>query len=277
MKTVALILALTVITGCNARAVLPDATLKSWEDTVDRFWQYVDELNQKADGVVQELKASQLTRELDTLISDSMAELAVYRDDIQTKLTPYTDSSTGQLAQDMQLLGNKLQKDMLDAKERSVEYLGELKTMMEQNTDDVRSRISTYTHKLKKRLNKDTEEIRNTVATYVGELQSRTSQNIGAVKENVEPYVQQATDTASQKLSDISTILKTQADNLGLQLETQAEGIKTQLEATAQELRTSLEGKIDQLTDMISPFATQIREQIENIMEKVKETAATAA
>lgn len=53
------------IIGCNARAVLPDATLKSWEDTVDRFWEYVSELNQKADGVVQELKASQLTRELE--------------------------------------------------------------------------------------------------------------------------------------------------------------------------------------------------------------------
>lgn len=89
-----------------------------------------------------------------------MAELATYRDDIQTKLVPYTETSTGQLSQDLQLLANKLQKDMLDAKERSTEYLGELKTMMEQNSDDVRNRINTYSHKLKKRLNKDTEEIR---------------------------------------------------------------------------------------------------------------------
>lgn len=89
-----------------------------------------------------------------------MSELALYRDDIQAKLTPYTQGSTGQLSQDLQLLANRLQKDMMDAKERSTEYLGELKTMMEQNSDDVRSRINTYSHKLKKRLNKDTEEIR---------------------------------------------------------------------------------------------------------------------
>nr|ACF21982.1 apolipoprotein E [Oplegnathus fasciatus] len=274
MKAVALILALAVITGCNARAVRQaDATPNRWEDTVDRFWLYVSELNQKADGVVQDLKASQLSRELDTLITDTMAELATYRDDIQTKLTPYTESSTGQLSQDLQLLANKLQKDMLDAKERSTEYLGELKTMMEQNTDDVRNRISTYTHKLKKRLNKDTEEIRNTVATYLGELQSRTSQNLDTVKVHVEPYVQQAGDTATKKLSDISSLLRTQAEGLGQQLETQAEGLKTQLEVTAQDLRTSLEGKIDELTELLSPYATQIREQVENIMDKVKETA----
>ncbi|KAM6935097.1 apolipoprotein Eb [Lycodopsis pacificus] len=274
MQAVALILALAVITGCNARVVRQaDATTIRWEESVDRFWQYVADLNEKADGVVEELKTSQLTRELDTLITDSMAELALYRDDINTKLTPYTDTTTGQLSQDLQLLANKLQKDMLDAKERSADYLAELKTMMEQNTGDVRGRISTYSHKLKKRLNKDTEAIRNAVATYLGEIQSRTSQNFDSVKENVEPYVQQASDTANKKLSDISTILKTQAEGLGQQLESQAEGIKTQLEATVQDLRTSLEGRIDELTEMISPYATQIREQIENVMEKVKATS----
>ncbi|XP_070691611.1 apolipoprotein Eb [Pempheris klunzingeri] len=273
MKAVALILALAVITGCNARSVpQTEATTSSWEVAVDRFWQHISDLNEKADGVVQELKASQLNRELDTLITDTMAELAKYRDDIQVKLSPYTDSSTGQLSQDLQLLANKLQKDMLDAKDRSTEYLGELKTMVEQNADDVHTRISTYSHKLKKRLGKDTEEIRQTVTTYLGEFQSRATQNLGAVREQVEPYVQQAGDSASKKLSDISSVLKTQAEGLGQQLETQAEGIKTQLEATAQELRTSLEAKIDELADAFSPYATKIREQLESIVEKVKET-----
>lgn len=87
-----------------------------------------------------------------------MAELTTYRDEIQTKLGPYVDA--GQLTQDMQLLAHRLHKDMMDAKDRGTDYLGELKTMMEQNGDDVRSRINTYTRKLKKRLNTDTEEIR---------------------------------------------------------------------------------------------------------------------
>ncbi len=113
----------------------------------------------------------------------------------------------------------------------------------------------------------------STVATYLGELQSRTSQNLDTVKEHVEPYVQQASDTATKKLSDISSVLKTQAQGLGQQLESQADGLKTQLEATAQELRASLGGKIDELTELLSPYATQIREQVENIMDKVKETA----
>lgn len=89
-----------------------------------------------------------------------MTEFSKYKDDIQTKLILHSETSTGQLSQDLQLLANRLQKDMLDAKERSTEYLGELKAMMEHNGEDVRNRLTVYTNKLKKRLNKDTEEIR---------------------------------------------------------------------------------------------------------------------
>lgn len=89
-----------------------------------------------------------------------MAELTVYKDNIQTKLGPYGQDIAGQLSQDIQLLANRLQTDMMDAKERSTQYADELRAMMEQNADDVHNRVNAYTRKLKKRLNKDTEEIR---------------------------------------------------------------------------------------------------------------------
>ncbi|XP_049587737.1 apolipoprotein Eb [Syngnathus scovelli] len=273
MKAVALVLVLAVLTGCNARVVRQaDATPDHWVQTVDRFWEYVSDLNQKADGVVQTIKSSQLNRELDTLIMDTMAELTTYKNDMQAKLS--ASAPTGQLATDLQLLANRLQKDMLDAKERSGDYLAELKTMVETNSGDVRGRINAYTNKLRKRLSKDTEDIRNIVATYLGELQSRTSQNLDAVRQQVEPFVEQAGDTASQKMSDLSTVLKTQAQGLGQQLESQAEGLRTQLEATAEELRTSLEGKLDELTELFAPLTAQIREKLDTIVESVKVTAS---
>lgn len=106
----------------------------------------------------------------------------------------------------------------------------------------------------------------------MGELQSRTSQNLENAREHIEPYVRQAGDAATKKLSDVSTLLQSQTEGLGKQLETQVEDLKTQLEASAQELRTSLEGKIDELTELFAPYATQIREKIETILDKIKET-----
>lgn len=108
----------------------------------------------------------------------------------------------------------------------------------------------------------------------MGELQSRTSQNLENAREHVEPYVRQASDTATKKLSDMSALLKSQAEGLGEQLQSQFEGLTTQLEATAQELRTSLEGKLDELSELFAPHAAQIREKIESIVDKIKETTA---
>lgn len=56
----------TPLVGCQARSLFQaDAPQPRWEDTVDRFWQYVSELNTHTDGVVQNIKGSQLRRELE--------------------------------------------------------------------------------------------------------------------------------------------------------------------------------------------------------------------
>ncbi|KAF5898189.1 apolipoprotein Eb-like, partial [Clarias magur] len=155
MKAAAVVLALALIAGCHARSLSQaDQPLARWEQSVDSFWQFISELNTHADSMVENIK---LGSDLDTLITKTMDELSTYRTEIETKLTPY---ASGQLKQDLDLLTSKLQTDMIDAKERSTQYLQELKTMMEQNADDVKNRINTYTRKLKKRLGKDTEEIR---------------------------------------------------------------------------------------------------------------------
>uniref|UniRef100_A0A672G0T9 Apolipoprotein Ea n=1 Tax=Salarias fasciatus TaxID=181472 RepID=A0A672G0T9_SALFA len=263
MKAVALILALAVI-GCNARSVRQaDASgADGWVGSVEAFSRYMSEMSQKTDGVLVTMKDSQLRRELETLISDTMAELEVYRDDIQ-------------MTEDMTLLFDKLQRDMIEAKDRQLEYLGEFKGMVETNTDDIRNKITTFTNKLSKRLRKDASEIRETASIYMGEIQSRASQNLQSVRDQVEPYVQQVGDSGSKKLSDISALLQSQTEGLGEQLQAQAEGLKTQLEATAQELRTSLEGKLEELTQMLSPMAAKLREQVETMVEKVTDVASS--
>lgn len=52
--------------GCQARSLFQaDAPQLRWEEMVERFWQHVSELNTHADGVVQNIKGSQLSRELE--------------------------------------------------------------------------------------------------------------------------------------------------------------------------------------------------------------------
>lgn len=114
----------------------------------------------------------------------------------------------------------------------------------------------------------------STVATYMSELQSRASQNLDAAREQVEPYLRGTMQTTDERMKQVSTALRTQAEGLGQQLESQAEVLRTQLEATGQEMRTFFEGMMDRLNEELPSIASQVREKLEDIVEKVKETAS---
>lgn len=56
----------TPLVGCHARSLFQaDAPQPRWEEMVDRFWQHVSELNTHANGVMLNIKDSQLSRELE--------------------------------------------------------------------------------------------------------------------------------------------------------------------------------------------------------------------
>lgn len=101
-----------------------------------------------------------------------MSELAMYKDDLEIKLAPYTQESAERLGMELQKLFSKLQEHMLSGREQMLKYSEELQTMMEQNTDDVKVRVSAYTRKMKKRLNKDTQEIKRWVKSTGAEQRS---------------------------------------------------------------------------------------------------------
>lgn len=91
-----------------------------------------------------------------------MAELAKYKDDTEAKIRSLTETSSTQMAVDLQLLVQRLGKDLEDGKERGIMYLTEMKDMV--NTGNIQNRMEGYLRKLKKRVQADTEEIRKWVA-----------------------------------------------------------------------------------------------------------------
>merc|ERR1712121_510918 len=206
MKAVALILALAVITGCNARAVRQaeaEASPVLWQDNVDRFWQYVNELSSKADGVLENMRASQLSRELETLIADTMAELNTYKADVEVKLAPYTQDTAGQIGQDLQLLADRLNKDSEEIRNTVATYLGELQSRTTQNIDMVRERVEPF----------------------VSQAHQTAAEKLGSF-----------TVLLKNQAEGLGQQLETQAEGLREQLETTAQDLRTALESKIDEL-----------------------------------------
>lgn len=87
-----------------------------------------------------------------------MAELEKYKDDAEAKIRSFTDTSSTQMAVDLQPLLNRLGKDLQDGKERGIQYLTEMKDM--EYTGNIQTRMEDYLRKLKKRVHDDATEIR---------------------------------------------------------------------------------------------------------------------
>ncbi|KAK2830652.1 hypothetical protein Q5P01_018583 [Channa striata] len=270
MRVFAVIFALAVFSGCHARSLPQDSWDTAWEATVEKFKDYLTELNSRADGILGDIRSHQISRELDTLIQDSMSELTMYKDDLQTKLAPYTQEAADRLGADMQQMGDKLRTHMAEAREQAEKYGQELQTMMEQNADDVRTRVSTYTRKMKKRLNKDTQEIKRHVSEYFDELHSRTSGNVGDMKTRFDPYLAQVRDNAQAKITTLNDLLKSQVESMKDTIQTTAEDIKERFEQTAENLRSNVGSTWRSCASGFSPScpcSVKAREPLTNILD----------
>ncbi|XP_073342280.1 apolipoprotein Eb-like [Pagrus major] len=151
MKAVALILALAVITGSSARAVpqAEDTAHEVWMAIMDQAHGYFSKLDQKADGLVQKLNvcpqcASQISRELDALISDT----------IQTKLMPYDGNSPGDFTQDLELVIKKyMQGHQLDTQAK------EIRTQLEATNQELFELLSSLATKIREKIKSIVDEV----------------------------------------------------------------------------------------------------------------------
>lgn len=257
MRGFAVIFVLAVLSGCHARSVHDPSP---WEATVDKFNKYLSDLNMKADEVMGNIKSSQISRELDTLIQDSMSELAMYKENLQNRLAPSAQMTGEQLMTDMQVLVDKLIRHMRESQEQLDKYSHEFQTMMQQNVDDVRTRLSAYTRKLKKRLAKDTQEIQSVISVYFEEAMSRTTDNVQGLRERLDSYFAQVRDNTQAKITTLNDLLKTQAENLKEKIQDTTENIRERFEDRAQDVKSTLEDKVEELKEWFQPYMSMFRE-----------------
>ncbi|XP_057684309.1 apolipoprotein Ea isoform X2 [Corythoichthys intestinalis] len=259
MKVFLVIVALAAISNCQAKSFYYDDPSTAWEEF---FEEYMSALNLKADEIVKNIKTSQIGRELDTLIQDSVAELTAYRSDLETKLAPYTRETIGRLSGDLQGVAELLRERVNNAREQMDNYGQELRTMVEQNTDDVRLRVSTYVRKMKKRLNKEAADIQNQVTTYLEKIQTRTSNNIEDFRQLVDPYYTQVRDSTQAKISSLNDLLKSQVANMKDAIGSTADAVTKRYEKTSQDIYSTVQETMEDLGSWLQPYVAMFSDYL---------------
>ncbi|XP_077447420.1 apolipoprotein Ea [Stigmatopora argus] len=259
MKVFLAIVALAVFSDCQAKSFYNDDPSATWEEY---FQEHMTALNLKADQIVQDIKTSQIGRELDTLIQDSVAELTAYRSDLETKVSPYTRQAIGRLSGDLQGMAEILRERANNAGEQMDKYGQELRTMVEQNSDDVRLRVATYVRKMKKRLNKEAAEIQNQVNTYLEKIQTRTSNNVEEFRQLLDPYFTQVRENTQAKISTLNDLLKSQVENMKDAIESTANAVTKRCEKTSDDIYSTVQETIEDLGDWFQPYVAMFSDYL---------------
>ncbi|KAM9775966.1 apolipoprotein Ea [Syngnathus typhle] len=259
MKIFAIIATLAVISGCQGKSFFQDDSATTWEEF---FQDYITELNTKADEIVKDIRSSQISRELETLIQDSMAELGAYRTNLEDKLVPYTRKTAERLGNDLQGLLELLRVRVSDARKQVEQYQQELQSIVEQNSEEVRVRVATYTHKLKKRLNKDAVEIQRQVSNYLQKLHSRTTNNIEDLRSRIDPYVAQVRDSTQAKINTVNDLVRSQVESMKDTIQTTAEDITARYEKTSQDMYNTLQEKVEELRSWFQPLVSMFNDNM---------------
>ncbi|TFJ97218.1 SWI/SNF-related matrix-associated actin-dependent regulator of chromatin subfamily A-like protein 1 [Platysternon megacephalum] len=270
MKVWIVLLGATLLAGCQANPLVQDEPKTKWEEAVNVFWNYLSKVGHAADNVTAQIKSSQLSKELDGLITDSMAEVEVYREGLQARFGPYTQAAQQRLGSEVAALTGKLRADMEEAKGRVVQYTGDVRLMFDQNLEEVRARVAMYLRKLRKRLGKDTEELRRKMAAYAGEVQAHTDQQVDAVRQGLQPLIVSIRDKGQQHLEALSQAMGEQSQKVRDSLGTRAQELHGHLQEKAEEVRSSLDQAAEQVRQWFAPFLQDVRAQLQALAEKLQ-------
>ncbi|XP_064359587.1 apolipoprotein E [Dromaius novaehollandiae] len=173
MKLWVALLGAALLAGCRAEQG-PEEPRAGWEAAVDSFWEYVAQLGQAVENGTARVKSSEIGRQLDGLIAETMEELEAQVAELQAKLGPSGEAGAG-LRRDVEELGGRLRAELVEARGRAAQYGAEARAVLQQGAEDLRSRLAAYARKLRKRLAKDAEELRSRLAAAAGEVRARAA------------------------------------------------------------------------------------------------------
>ncbi|KAJ7303975.1 hypothetical protein JRQ81_011491 [Phrynocephalus forsythii] len=255
-------------TGSWANPVFQEEPRSKWEETVEVFWDYVTRIGNAADDVTTQIKSSQISKELDGLITDTMAEVEAYTDDLRSKLGPYAQEVQQRLTAEVSTLSGKLRGDMEETKSKVVQYTNDARVMIDHNLDVLRSQLGLYMRKLKKRLSKDAEDLRRKMAAYTEEVRASTGEKVDAVRQSLQPYLSKIREKGQERFQALQQAVGEQGKMVHEQLSSRAQELHDHLRDKAEEVKGSFDQFAEKMNQWFAPYLQDISNQVQALTEK---------
>ncbi|XP_068603539.1 apolipoprotein A-I-like [Brachionichthys hirsutus] len=242
---VLVVLALAAFTGCHAGIVREKQPKQPVDMVKDAFWDWVAKATATAEDSLQQIKASQLGEEVNTLISESTDTVNKLADALRSQVAPLTSELVSKFSQEAKSLQMRLENDLTAVGTRLHPFaetmLADLQTQLEglkgmapANTMDPEALKTALLQKskgLKEQLDDGVKKMQAEMIPYTEEVREKVEKSLDEFQKSVTPMLQSFETKLTQKTQEIQQRLVPIGEELKANLDADSQNLKKRLTA----------------------------------------------
>ncbi|KAF7226890.1 apolipoprotein A-IV [Nothobranchius furzeri] len=244
------LLAVAVLSGCDANLFYADAPKPQLEVLTDAFWDYISKATQTADDTLQMIRESPLGQEINTRLTKSADMASKYAVTLQEQLPPAAHDLVNKITTEADVLKSVLTKELSSARDKLEPYTENMKAQIQQRVDQLKQELAPYADSL------DSEALRTTLMQKSEELKASLEQSVKDLQAQLGPY----TDDLKQKVDQ-------HLQNFQKSVASMTEKVQGELSQRANVVKQMVAPYAEDLGEKLNPYAQDLQAQLMSLYQ----------
>ncbi|XP_018553767.1 apolipoprotein A-I [Lates calcarifer] len=244
------VLAIAVLSGCNANLFYADAPKPQLEVLTDAFWDYIAKATQTADDTLQMIRKSQLGQEVNARLAESADMASKYAVTIQEQLPPAAQDLMTKITAEADVLRNVLTQELTSVRDKLEPYTEDMKAQIQQKVELLKQELAPYADNL------DSEALRTTLMQRSEELKTSLEKSVRDLQAQLGPYTDDLKQKVDQHLQDFQDSVAPMTEKVQVELSQRANLVKQMVAPYAEDLREKLD-----------PYAQDLQAQLMSLYQ----------
>lgn len=231
MKAI-LVLAVAILSGCNANLFSADAPKPQLEVLTDAFWDYIAKATETADDTLQMVRKSQFGQEINDRLTQSADIASMYAITLQEQLPPAAQDMMTKIGTEADVLRKVVTQELSSVRDKLEPYTEDMKAQIQQRVEQLKQELAPYA---------DSETLKTILVQKSEELKTNLEQSVKDLQAQLGPYTEDLKQKVDQHLQDFQDSVAPMTEKVQVELSQRAKLVKQVVAPYAEDLREKLD------------------------------------
>ncbi|XP_037129301.1 apolipoprotein A-IV-like [Syngnathus acus] len=225
------LLALTLVSGCNGNLFHADAPKPPMEALTDAFWDYIAKASKTADDTLEMVMKSEFGAEVNAQLAETADMASKYASALKEKLPLAAQGLVAKIGREADVLKKVLSQDLGSVTKKVELYSNAVKAQIQERLDQLRQELAAYADNMDSDLLKWRSE----------ELMAGLMSSISDAERNLQPFTQELMNQVDAHLVAFQHNISPMADRLQTELYHGSRQVQRVVAPYAEDLKEKLD------------------------------------